>query len=175
EGAQGPLAELDALEAKQQNARARLDALERAERSLHAALLEHDDADAAWREFAAKPLYPSDFLERLARLGPLWWQHDQLRAMYEKGEAALRTARPPTGAKLGIGTLIVSVAAGTGLLVAGRTVTGLVLLLVGAATLVAALLARRRAAERHEALAQQVAGLRKQMADTTAEIARALE
>ncbi|HEX7089544.1 MAG TPA: AAA family ATPase [Longimicrobiales bacterium] len=175
EGAQGPLAELDALEAKQQAARARLGALERAERSLHDALVEHADADAAWREFAAKPLYPSDFPERLARLDPLWRQRDVLRTMYDEGEAALRAARPPAVAKLGVVALIVLVAAGAGLLVTGRAVAGLILLLAGAATFIAALLARRRAAERHEALAQQVAGLRKQMTDTAAEIARALE
>jgi uncharacterized protein YhaN len=175
EGAHGPLAELDALEAKQQAARARLDALERAARTLHDALLEYDDADAAWREFAGKPLYPSDFPERLGRLGPLWRHRDMLQAKYEESEAALRAAQPPAIARLGVVMLIVVAAAGAGLLATGRAVAGGILLVVGAATLVATLLARKRAAERQEALAQQVAGLRKQMADAAAEIARALE
>ena len=96
EAAQGPLAERDALRG---GARGRGQPAVPAGADgagLRAALEEHRAAGAVWREWAAQPLYPDDFLERLARLDSLWRQRTVLSVVCDEREAALRAMGQPT-------------------------------------------------------------------------------
>src|SRR5690606_29954036 len=174
EAAQGPVAELKALEAERSVAQGRLDALERVEPALRNALDEHRNAAAEWRDHAAQPLYPDDFPERLARLESLWRKRDVLAVVCADREAALQTMRRPTLASAAAGVLFTIAAGGAALMVAGNTIAGLILLAAGLAGGVAALLARQRVAQRRDGVAREAALLRERLADAEDEIADAL-
>ena len=174
EAAQGRLAERVALEAALEAADARLSTLERAEHGLRAALEEHRAADAAWREWAQEPLYPDDFLERLARLDSLWRQRTVLSVVCDDREAALSAVRQPTLATTAAVVLFTIAAGGAGLVGLGITIAGLVVLAAGIAGGIAALLARQRVVQRRDGVAREAALLRERLEDTEDQIAEAL-
>lgn len=175
EAAQGPLATRDALRAELEAVDNRLALVERTERGLRAALEEYRAAGAAWREWAAGPLYPDDFLERLSRLEPLWRNRTVVSVMCDEREAALRAIRRPTLATAAAVTLFAIAAGGAALLATGATAVGLVVLLGGIGGGIVAMLARQRLLQRRDAVAREAALLREQLRDVEEEIARALE
>ncbi len=174
EAAQGPLAECATLEAALEAVDSRLSMLERAEQGLRAALEEHRAADAVWSEWAAQPLYPDDFLERLARLDSLWRQRTVLSVVCEDREAALDALGQPTLATSAAAVLFTIAAGGAALVAVGATIAGLLVLVAGIAGGVAALLARQRAQQRRDGVAREAALLRERLEDTEDEIAETL-
>jgi len=174
EAAQRPLAEITALQAELEAVDSQLSMLERAEQRLRAAHEEYKAADAAWREWAAGPLYPDDFLERLSRLDSLWRSRTVVSAVCEEREAALAGMRRPTLATAAAAASFTIVAGGAALVAAGVTIVGLVVLLVGIGGGIGALLARQRLVQRRDAVTREAALLRERLRDTEDEIAQTL-